>query len=50
VQGDASHPGQQGGGSKKNNWKKMMGRGGGEAHGVADPKKVHVNIDQFFLN
>jgi hypothetical protein len=26
----------------------MMGRGGGEAHGVADPKKVHVNIDQFF--
>jgi hypothetical protein len=29
----------QGGGPEKNNRKKMEGRGGGEAQGVADPKK-----------
>jgi hypothetical protein len=39
VQGDAGHPGQRGGGPKKNNWKKMKGRGVGEAQWVADPKK-----------
>jgi hypothetical protein len=25
---------------KKNNWKKIKGRGGGEAQGVADPQKI----------
>jgi hypothetical protein len=37
TQGVAGHPGEQGGGTKKNNRKKMEGRGGGEAQGVADP-------------
>jgi hypothetical protein len=34
--------------TKKNNWKKMEGRGGGKAQGVADtppPKKVVLNFD-----
>jgi hypothetical protein len=39
AQGDASHPGYQGGGPIKNNQQKMVGQGGGEAQGVADPKK-----------
>jgi hypothetical protein len=42
VQGVAGHPGEQGGGPKKNNHKKikkMEGQGGGEAQGVADPPK-----------
>jgi hypothetical protein len=29
---------------KKNNWKIMEGRGGGEAQGVADPKMVSFLI------
>jgi hypothetical protein len=37
VQGDAGHPGLQGGGQEKNNWGKMKGQRGGEAQGVADP-------------
>jgi hypothetical protein len=36
VRGGAGHPGEQGGGLEKNNWKKMEGQGRGEAQGVAD--------------
>jgi hypothetical protein len=30
-------------GPKKNNWKTMEGQGGGEAQGVADPKKMDTH-------
>jgi hypothetical protein len=40
VQGNADHPGSQGGGPQKEQSEKMEGRGGGEAQGVADPKKL----------
>jgi hypothetical protein len=49
AQGVAGHPGEQCGGPKKNNRKKMEGQGGGEAQGVADPKKTLVhNLTQIF--
>jgi hypothetical protein len=42
AQGVAGHPGEQGGGPKKIIGKtKMEGRGGGEAQGVADPRKLN---------
>jgi hypothetical protein len=37
----------KGGGPEKNNRKKMEGRGGGEAQGVADPKKTIVGHTGF---
>jgi hypothetical protein len=39
VHEDAGHPGQQGGGPLQNNLKNE-GQGGGEAQGVAGPKKT----------
>jgi hypothetical protein len=43
VQGDAGHPGQQGVEQKK-----MEGRGGGEAQGVADPEVRPRGPELFF--
>jgi hypothetical protein len=52
VQGAAGHPGQKVVDTKKNNWKKMEGLGGGDAPGVADPPKNFyelTNIARYLL-